>query len=182
MVFPVITYQCENWTIKKAEHWGIDAFELWCWKGLWESLGLQVHPKVNQSWIFIGRTDVEAQAPILWPPDAKNWLIRKDPDAGKDWRREEKGMTEDEMVHGITNSMDVNLSKSQELVMDMEAWCAAVHGLHAVHGVAKSQTRLDWTELKDESWREKSKEIDELIKPSSHRTSKTLLNKLCSHM
>ena len=57
-----------------------------------------VHPKGNQSWIFIARTDAEAETPILWPPDAKNWLIRKDPDAGKDWRREEKGMTEDEMV------------------------------------------------------------------------------------
>ena len=57
-----------------------------------------VHPKGNQSWIFIGRTDVEAEAPILWPPHAKNWLIGKDPDAGKDWRWEEKGMTEDEMV------------------------------------------------------------------------------------
>ena len=62
----------------------------------WGSLGLQVHPKGNQSWMFIGRTD--AKAPILWPPDGKNWLIGKDPDAGKDWRREEKGMTEDEMV------------------------------------------------------------------------------------
>ena len=57
-----------------------------------------VHPKENQSWIFIGRTDAEAEMPILWPPDAKNWLIWKDPDAGKDWRREKKGMTEDEMV------------------------------------------------------------------------------------
>ena len=57
-----------------------------------------VHPKGNQCWIFIGRTDVEAETPILWPPDEKSWLIRKDPDAGKDWRREEKGMTEDEMV------------------------------------------------------------------------------------
>ena len=57
-----------------------------------------VHPKGNQSWIFIGRTDAEAEAPILWPPDVKNWLLRKDPDAGKDWRQEEKGMTEDEMV------------------------------------------------------------------------------------
>ena len=57
-----------------------------------------VHPKGNQSWIFIGRTDAEAETPILWPPDAKNWLIWKDPDAGKDWRREEKGTTEDEMV------------------------------------------------------------------------------------
>ena len=64
----------------------------------WESLGLQVHPKGNQSWIYIGRTDAEAETPILWPPDARNWLIGKDSDAGEDWRREEKGKTQDEMV------------------------------------------------------------------------------------
>ena len=69
-----------------------------------------VHPKGNQSWIFIGRTDAEAEPPILWPTDVKNWLIWKDPDAGKDWRQEEKGMTLDEM-DGITNSMDMSLSK-----------------------------------------------------------------------
>ena len=73
------------------------------WEHTWESLGLQgdqtpVNPEGNQPWIFIGRTDAEAEAPILWPPDAKNWLIGKDPDAGKDWRRKEKGMTEDEIV------------------------------------------------------------------------------------
>ena len=68
----------------------------------WESLGMQgdkpVNPQGNQSWIFIGRTDAEAETPIIWPPDVKNWFFGKDPDAGKDWRREEKGMTEDEMV------------------------------------------------------------------------------------
>ena len=102
MVFPIVMYGCESWTIKKAESWRITASKLWCKKTLDSPLDCKemkpVHPKENQSWIFIGRTDTEAEAPILWPPDAKNCLIGEDPDAGKDWRREEKGMTEDEMV------------------------------------------------------------------------------------
>ena len=101
--FPVVMYGCKSWTIKKAECWRIDGFELWCWRRLFESpLNCKeiqpVNPKGNQSWIFTGRTDAEAETPILWPPDVKNWLIGKDPDAGKDWRQEEKGTTEDEMV------------------------------------------------------------------------------------
>ena len=102
-VFPVVLYGCEGWTIKKAEHQRIDAF-VNCGVGgnSWESLDCKeikpVNCKGNQSWIFIGRTDAEAETPILWPPDVKNWLVGKDPDTGKDWKQEEKGMTEDEMV------------------------------------------------------------------------------------
>ena len=96
-------YGCESWTVKKAERRRIDAFELEKLEKTLESplhcKEIQpVHPKGNQSWVFIERTDVEAETPIFWPPDAKNWLIGKDSDAGKDWRQEEKGTTEDEMV------------------------------------------------------------------------------------
>ena len=103
MVFPVIMYECESWTIKKAERQTIDAFELWCWRRLlivpWTARRVQpVHPKGDQPWIFTRRTDAEAETLILWLPGAKNWLIWKNLDAGKDWRQEEKGMTKYEMV------------------------------------------------------------------------------------
>ena len=150
MVFPVVMYYCESWTIKKAEHWRIDVFKLWCWRRLlrvpwtarWsdQSILKEINPeysleglmrqdslkgkeagthqphhvlfpniwiisfyiilfsclkpvnlKGNQPWIFTGRTDAEAEAPILWPPDAKKWLTGKDPNAGREWRWEEKG-------------------------------------------------------------------------------------------
>ena len=93
---------CKSWTIKKAECWRIDAFELWCLGRLLSPLDCKeiqpIHPKGNQSWVLIWRPDAEAEPPILWSPDEKNWLIWKDPDARKDWRQEEKGMTEDEMA------------------------------------------------------------------------------------
>ena len=81
MVFSVVMYGCESWPIKKAEHWGIDAFELWCWRRLLRVCKeiQPVNPKGNQSWIFIGRTDAEAEVPILWSPDVKSRLIRKKP-------------------------------------------------------------------------------------------------------
>ena len=110
--------------------------------GSWKSLGLQgsVHSKGSQSWIFIGTSYSEADAPTLWPPDAKNWLISKDPDAGKDWRQEEKGWQRMSWLNGITDSMDMSLCKLWEMVKNREASHAAVHG------VTKIQTRLnDWT-------------------------------------
>ena len=103
-----------------------------------------VHPKGNQSWIFIGRTDAEAETPILWPPDAKNWLNGKDPDAGKDWRREEKGTTEGEMV-GWHHRLNGHESEQALGVGDGQGGLACCS-----RGVTKSRTQLrDWTELKD---------------------------------
>ena len=126
MVFPVVMYGYESWTIKKAESRKTDAFELWCWRRLLSPLDCKeiqpVHPKGNQSWIFIGRTDAKAETPILWPPDVKNWLIGKYPDSGKDWRQEEKGMTEEEMVGWHHQLMDMNLSQLWGLVMDREVY------------------------------------------------------------
>ena len=133
-------YGGESWTIKKTKHLRIDAFQLWCWRRLLRSLLdskeiKPVNPKGNKPWIVIGRNDVEAEAPILWPPDAKSWLIRKDPDAAKDWGQE-KETTEDEMA-----GWDPQLNGHEfEVVKNRESWCAAVHG------VTKSQTQLrDWT-------------------------------------
>ena len=141
-------YGCESWNIKKAECWRINTFELWCWR--WKTLASPldckemqpVHPKGNQHWIFIGRTDAETEALILWPPGAKNWLLGKDPDAGKDWREEEKGTTEDEMV-GWHHWLDGHEFEHAPGFGDGQGSLSC----HS-HGVAKSWTRLsDWTEM-----------------------------------
>ena len=147
-VFPVVMYGCEIWNIKKAEHQRIDAFELWCWRRLlrvpWtarrsnQSILNEISPDYSLEGLML-----KLKLPILWLPDAKSWLIWKDPVAGKDWREEEKGTTEDEMVgwHHWLNGHE--FGELRELVIDREAWHAVVHG------VAKSWTRLsDWTELK----------------------------------
>ena len=136
------------WELDCEESW---ALKNWCFltvvlkKTLESPLDCKeiqpVHPKGDQSWVFIGRSDVEAETTKLWPPDLKNWLTGKGPVVGKDWRQE-KGTTEDEMVDGITNSIDMSVGKPQELVMDREVWQTAVHG------VIKSWTWLsNWTEL-----------------------------------
>ena len=102
MVFPLVVYGCESWTVKKAERWKIDAFELWCCRTLESPLDCKeiqpVHPQGDQSWVFTGRTDAEAETPKLWPPHVKSWLTGKDPNVGRDWGQEEKGTTQDEMV------------------------------------------------------------------------------------
>ena len=137
------------WDLDYKESW---ALKNWCfWTVLLEKTlespldckEIQpVNSKENQYWIFIGRTDAKAETPILWPPHAKSWLIRKDSESGRDWVQEEKGMTEDEMA-GWHHWLDGwSLSELQQLVMDREAWRAVLHG------VAKSQARLsNWTEL-----------------------------------
>ena len=135
--------------------WELDCEESWAPKNWWtvvlektlssplDCKEIQpVHPKGGQSWVFIGRTDAEAETPILWPPHAKSWLTGKDPDARRDWGQGEKGTTEDEMV-GWHHWLDAHeFGWTQELVMDREAWHAVIHG------VTKSQTQLrDWTKL-----------------------------------
>ena len=143
MVFLVVMYKCESWTIKKAEHQKIDAFELWCWRRLLrvplDSTEIKpVNPEGNQTWIFIERTDAEAEGPIFWPPDKKSQLIGKDSDSGKGRGQEEKGVTEDEMVGWHHRLSRHEFEQTPGDGEGREAWCAAVHG------EAESWIWLNW--------------------------------------
>ena len=146
VVFPVVIHGCDSWTVKKAEHLRIDTFKLWCWRRL---LGVpwtvrrsnQSIPKGNQTWLFFGRMNAEAEAPVLWPPEVKNWLIWKDPEC---WERLKAGGEGDDrgwngyIISAIQRTWI--WANGKRLVEDRGAWCAVVHG------VPKSWTRLsNWT-------------------------------------
>ena len=150
MVFPVVMYGCESWTVKKAEHQRIDAFELWCWRRLlwvpWTARrsNQSILKEISQPWVFFGRNDAEAETPVLWPPHAKSWLIGKDSDAGRDWGQEEKGTTEDEMagwhhwLDGCESQWTPGVGDGQGGLACCDSW-----------GCKESDTteRLNWTEL-----------------------------------
>ena len=150
MVFPVVMYGCESWTVKKAEHRRIDAFELWCWRRFlrvpWtarrsnQSILKEISPEYS--------LEGEAETPVLWPPHAKRWLIWKDPDAGKDWGQEEKGTTEDEMVgwHRWLNGHGFGWTLGVDGQGGLACWGS--------WGCKELDTteRLNWTELNRIHW------------------------------
>ena len=153
MVFPVVIYGCESWTVKKSGHRRIDAFELWCWRKLltvpWTARRSNQSILKDQSLVFIGRTEVEAETPILWPPDAKSWLIWKNANAGKDWGQEEKGTTEDEMVGwhywldghefgqapGVGDGQTVGLQRVRHDSATELDWTGLISASYAIHSL-----------------------------------------------
>ena len=148
MVFPVVMYACESWTIKNAECQRIDAFEVWCWRRLENPLDCKeiqpVHSKGDRSWVFFGRNDAKAETIVFWSPHVKSWLIGKDSDAGRDWGQEEKGTTEDEMagwrhwLNGRESEWTLGVGDGQGGLACCNSW-----------GSKDSDTTqwLNWTEL-----------------------------------
>ena len=166
--FPVVTYSCESWTIKKEESQRIDAFKLWLEKTPESPLDCKgIKPvilKGDKPWIFTGRTDAEAEAPVFWSSNVNKWLIRKVPDAGKHWRQKEKQTQRIRWCDGIIDVMNKNFGKHQEMLRDREAWNATVYE------ITKS-----WTELDD--WIKKTSPT--VVNTGSAWLSKTLFNTTC---
>ena len=151
MVFPVVMYGCESWTVKKAERRRIDAIELWCWRRLlrvpWTARrsNQSVHSEGDQPWVFFGRNDAKAETPVLWPPHAKSWLIGKESDAGRDWGQEEKGTTEDEMA-GWHHRLEERESEWPPGVGDGQGGLACCDSWGRKESDT-TETEMNWTEL-----------------------------------
>ena len=151
MLFPVVMYGCESWTIKKAECQRIDAIELWCWRRLlrlpWTAEIQPVHLKGNQSWIFTGRTGPEAETPILWPPDTKSWLSKESSIflmlEKIDSRR--RGRQRMRWLDSITNSKDKFEQALVKMVKDREAWCIAIQPVSRTHWATDNSTYIKAT-------------------------------------